>query len=236
MAIDIKKSFYGHVDATPLAAGAAVSEEGCGLVAVFEDGIEKVAPYSGTGAATFVGFAVFRQKDFTTNAKVEALTIPTSAPFTVQLNKSNIVVGQVRVLDIVSNTAIAVVVGAPAAGQVQVNSVTGVLTFNAAEAGKAVSATYRYNLTVLEAQQTFYSAPVNYPDPNFFLQVGVGKGKSRVFTLHFDASRAYTSASVLALGANGIVTVDAAGLCKIPGRVVSAPSANDPYLGVEFLV
>jgi hypothetical protein len=219
MAIDIKRSFYGWTDTQPLAMGATVSVEGQGLVAVLEDNVEKVKPYA-SGSATFVGFARFRQLQFAIGAAVETAVIPATAPFTVELAKNNLVTGQYLVTG---------------ATPTSVDEANGVFTFDGADAGKAISIGYRWNKTVAEAKMTDYEAPVNMPDPNLAGMVGVGKGKSRIYTLHYDASKAFVAGADLRLGAGGIVTVGGTGPAIPNARVVQVPSATDPYLGIEFM-
>ena len=236
MSIDLKRTFFTWSDTQPIAIGALVAEEGSGLVRVLEDGIEKVKPSAGVAGEIVVGFAVFRQKTYGTDALVDTGTVPLAAPFTIQLEQNNLVTGQFRVVDSAGVLFTAVLV-APAAGQVQIDWTTGLMTFNTADQGKVITATYRYNLTVAEAITKFHSDTPNHPDANLFSQVGVGKGKGRVFTNFYDASQDYAAvAPILTLGAGGMITVGALGPV-IPGaRVVQVPSANDPYLGIEFLV
>ena len=157
--IDLKKTFFGHVDSTPLAAGATVSEEGCGLVAVLEDGIEKVRPpvLPTDATAAVAGFAVFRQVDFTVRPIVEQAIVPSVGPFTVQLQHGNLVAGQIRVTDLAG--ALVTPTGVDASG---------LITFAAPAAGMTLKVTYKYNLTMAEAKLLYQEAPTNYPDPNYF--------------------------------------------------------------------
>jgi hypothetical protein len=205
-----------------------VSEEGQGLVAVMEGGVEKVKPSEGLAGEKVVGFAMFRQKTFSTAAVVEDHIVPTAVPYVVELGKQHLIAGQVRVLDVVAGTDIV-----PAA----IDLAHGTLTFTAAESGLSVRVFYRYELTVAEALQQFYEAPTNHPDPNFFSQVGVGKGKGRVFTMLYDQSVNWADAAVVpALADKGMVCNGGVGP-KVPNaRVVQVPSPTDPYLGIEFLV
>lgn len=236
MAVDIKRTWYSHVDSQPLAAGASVSEEGQGMVGVLEDGIEKVMPSTGGGGEVFAGFAVFRQLDFTSRPVVEEITVPGAAPYEVDLANTNLITGQVRVYDVAAATDLLVVGVAPAAGEVQVDLATGKLTFNVAEAGKAMVAYYRHELTLAQAKALYYEAPTNYPDANFFASVGVGKGKGRVYTMFYDDSIDWSSGGVIALGADGILTMGGAGPVVPNARVVKLPSAADASLGIEFNV
>jgi len=227
--IDIKRTFYTWSDTQPVATGETVSEEGQGLVAVMEGGVEKVKPSEGLAGEKVVGFAMFRQKTFSTAAVVEDHIVPTAVPYVVELGKQHLILDQVRVLDVVAGTDIV-----PAT----IDLAHGTLTFTAAESGLSVRVFYRYKLTVAEALQQFYEAPTNHPDPNFFSQVGVGKGKGRVFTMFYDQSVNWADATVVpALADKGMICDGGVGP-KIPGpaRVVQVPSPTDPYLGIEFLV
>ena len=236
MAMDIKRSWFGDTTTNEIATGSAVSEEGQLLQAVLEDGVEKILPATAVGGETIVGFARFRQADHTSRPFIESDTVPASAPYTLETRFNNLVVGQVRVYDATNAVDLTVVVGAPAAGEVQVVHATGALAFNVAEAGVDLVIYYRHNLSLQQALFFYYEAPTNYPDPNFFTQVGVGKGKGQIFTYHYDAAQDYSVNPVLKAGADGIVTVGGAG-SAIPGaRVISVPTEADPALGIEFLV
>ena len=244
--IDLKNSFYGHTDVLPLTTGAVVSEEGCGLVAVLENGVETVRPpvLPTDATAKVAGFAVFRQLNFATAPCVENLVVPTSAPYSVQLTNTNLVLNQVRVHDVVANADFTIVLapGAVAPGSVVVDLKLGTLTFDISAAGHTIAVTYQYNLTVAQAKLLFYEAPTNYPDPNYFASVGVGKGKGRIFTSFFDASCDFSTGAALHLGAGGIITTAAVGPMIPNARVVQLPISTvpntntPPTLGVEFLL
>lgn len=240
--IDIKRTFYTWSDTQQVAIGKTVSEEGQGLVAVMEGGVEKVMPAEAGVGEKVVGFAMFRQKTFSTAAVVEDHIVPTAAPYVVELGKQHLIAGQIRVLDVVAGTDLAPAAAPPAvaAGEFLVDLVHGTVEFNVAEAGKTVRVFYRYDLTVAEAIQQFYEAPINHPDPNFFSQVGVGKGKGRVFTMYYDQSVDWASAAVVPALAgaptNGMICDGGVGPAIPNARVVNVPSPTDPYLGIEFLL
>lgn len=229
MAVDLKKTWFSHTDVCPLTVGATVSEEGCGLVAVLEDGIEKVRcpVLPADAAAKVAGFGVFRQKDFTVRPIVQSVVVPTAMPYTVQLDHQNIVPGQIRCYD---ETAAAPVIPV-------VDPVHGVLTFLVGAAGHTVTVTYKYNMTMAEAKMLYQEAPTNYPDPNYFSTVGVGKGKGRVFTTFFDAAVDFSAATAIKLATGGMITDQTgAGPEVVGARVVQLPTATDPVLGLEFVL
>jgi len=241
--IDIKRTFYTWSDTQPVATGKTVTEEGQGLVAVMEGGVEKVKPAEAGVGEVCVGFAMFRQLTFGTAAVVEDHIIPTAAPFVVELGKQNLITGQVRAYSPadVADFAPAAAPPAVAAGEVLVDLAHGTAEFNgAADGGKTVRVFYRYDLTVAESMQQFYQAPTNMPDPNFFSQVGVGKGKGRVFTMYYDQSVDWANPAVVPALAGaptpGMLCDGGAGPVVPNARVVQVPSPVDPYLGIEFLL
>lgn len=224
MAVDIKKTYYGWTDTSPIALGHTVSIEGQALMGVIEDGVEKVLPTSGS-VGTVVGFARFRQLSFAVDAIVESgLVVPHAAPFTVELSKQNLLAGQWLIK---ADDGLAWAV-APV-----VDEVHGIVTFDGADKDRGFSINYRYEMTVSEAKNKYYEAPVNHPDANIFMQVGVGKGKSRIYTLHYDASVDWTTATPKA-GEAGILA--ARGLDIAGARVIQVPSQFDPFLGIEVNV
>jgi hypothetical protein len=225
-----------------ISLGSTVSEVGQGLVAELIGGVEHVKPATGGGGETFAGFALFRQLSYSTAPMVESVVVPGSAPYEVELKYNNLVTGQIRVHDVLNNVDLTVVGGAPAAGQVQVDYTAGKLTFNAAEAGLEMTVYYRWNLTVAQAEGLFHQAPTNYPDPNYFGQVNVMKGKGRLYTAFYDASLDWSTVApgTISLGVDGILTVGGGAL--VPGaRVVYAPAigvaptASAQLLGIEWL-
>ena len=235
--IDIKRTFYTWSDTQPVAVGMTVDEEGQGLVRVLQNNVETVQPSQGAQGEKFVGFAMFRQLTFGTAALVEQQIVPTAAPFVIELTKQQLLTGQFRVYS--PSDAIDLTPGVAVGPGVYVMDTThGKVTFNGAtEAGKTVVIYYRYQLTVAESILQFYQAPTNMPDPNFFNQVGVGKGKGRVYTMYYDQSVDWSQPTVaIACGMNGILTNGGVGPAVPNSRVVNVPSPTDPYLGIEFLV
>ena len=242
MAIDLRKTYQERVDSTPIAVGSGVTEEGCGLVSVLIGGVEYVKPSAGLAGETFAGFASFRQLSYATAPFVELDTVPGAAPYTIQLQWNNLLAGQLRVHNVLTNSDLLVVGVAPLPGQVQVDYINGLLTFNVAQAGLQMKIYYRWNLTVAQAQTFYYQAPTNYPDPNYFGQVGVMKGKGRLYTAFYDQSVDWTNvaAGAITLGAGGILTTGGAGPVVPGGHVVYAPqigvtpTSGAMMLGVEW--
>jgi len=241
--IDWKRTYYERADATPIALGSTVSKVGQGLVSVLVGGEEHVKPATGGGGETFAGFALFRQLSYSTAPQVQSVVVPGSAPYEVDLKFNNLIAGQLRVYDVLNATDLAIVGAPPVAGEVQPDYVAGKLTFNAAEAGLEMTVYYRWNLTVAQAETLFYQAPTNYPEPNYFGQVNVMKGKGRLYTGDYDASLDWSTvaAGTITLGADGILTVGGAGPLVPGARVIHAPAvgvspvASSQMLGIEWI-
>lgn len=83
----------------------------------------------------------------------EADTVAATAPFTVTVANSATFVADAGVLYATTGLPLTLVASTPAAGQYSVNTSAGVYTFNSADAGKAVLASYTY--TVGGAGQKF---------------------------------------------------------------------------------
>jgi len=234
MSYDLKRSHFSIILEKEVLPGEVLTEEGVLLTASLDPatGTEKVAATAGLATDVVAGFAIRDNADNATTSEVEELTVPSAPnPLVVQLSNNNLVATQVRV---VAETTGALTEGNPAnAGEFSANDATGVLTFNAAEAGQAITVTYRYNLTVAEARLKFFQRNINNEASALFGQVGVGHGHGEIFTDQFDASVDWASAATINSGAGGQVTSGGTGV-ELDARVISVPNVNNPLLGIAF--
>jgi len=166
-----------------------------------------------------------------TQTAVEVLTVPAGGG-AVSLRQNNLVASALRAVGSVSG-ALTPVAGAPAAGEVQVALVTGILTFNAAQAGETVTVTYRYTPTLDEALATWHERSVNNRAQDYFSSVSVGGLEGEIFTTMYDTTLAYAVGGLVYSGAGGLVTSSAASTVVI-GIVSQVPSVADGKLGVKF--
>lgn len=229
---DLKRSQFGKTLGRDLAAGTIVEQEGLLLCSVLEDGEEKAALVAApAGSEVVIGVAKTADSQPSRTARVESVAIPAAGPYTAQLSETNLVSGRVRIA--VNGSALAIVVGAPAAGEVQVNHATGALAFNAAEAGLNAECTYLFDLTVVQSKQRFGERHVNNRDLHSeFGKVEIGTDFVEFYTDQFDASADYAAAGALKLGANGIITKSGAGPA-LNLTVIHVPNAALPLLGVR---
>lgn len=111
-------------------------------------------------------------------------------------------------------------------------SVVGAVVTLTAMSGNNVSITYRHALTVAEARtRVGDSIPGGYAG-NTFGSCGLAK-TGVIYTTAFDTSKNYHAGSALTAGANGLVTIGGTGTV-LNAYVVSLPTDDYPYLGIEF--
>jgi hypothetical protein len=177
-----------------------------------------------------------------TFADVRNYTVPAApGPYTVQLPHANLLLvapatAQAYLWDNTAAAAITVVahiaVPAPGPGNVDIDPVTGLMTFDVAEAEHNITITYRWNLTAIERDLILRQSHVNRGAEDQFGLMTVGYGNCLVYTSMYEADQAYTVGAQLTLGNGGVFTLGGA---TNFGRVVSVPSPGDPYLGVEYI-
>lgn len=236
MAFDLARTRYSLTEELPLAPGVAINEEGAVVKAILVSGKSAAQLTEGTSATeSIVGFsennALVPDQDIVT----EAATIPAAGAVTVQLSHGNLVSGQVYVYDVTASAPMTdVLSGSPTTGQVLVNIISGLLTFNAAQAGHLIQVRYRYNLTIQQRDIIYRQRPVNAKSNTAQLTVTVMRGNGNVFTDQYDVTKDFSTASTLYADANGLVTTDNTKTPILGSRVISVPTAADKFLGFAF--
>ena len=214
-------------------SGKSVPQEGMLLCGALEGGVEKVFPAEGGASEVPVGFSSSTRLLVDKEMVAKEVTIPSAAPYTVDLGYTNLVSGQIRALD--AGVALTVVGIAPAAGEIQPNYLTGVMTFAAADAGKKISIFAKRSLSVEEARSLYREGFLhNARAFEVYDVVSCFEGKGIIYTDQFDVSKDY-SAGGLKTMAGGLITVGGAG-SALPAhvRVISLPSLSNAFLGLEF--
>jgi hypothetical protein len=246
MSYDLKRSHFSVILERKVATGSVITEEGVLLVATLDaaTGEEVVDLSTGSSATEVVaGFAIRDNADNATTSAVEEGTIPAAGTLEVTLSNNNVVTttpgdGSESQLRVVADSLLTLVDdGVPAGGQVAFNPTTGLMTFNAAEAGQAFVATYRYNLTVAEARLRFFQRNINNEAGALFGQVGVGHGHGEIFTDQYNALIDWSAAATaIESGPDGTLDSGGAGGNVLDARVISVPNVNNPLLGVAFSI
>jgi len=188
------------------------------------------------------------------NVTVPAVSVP-AVPLQIQLPNGNLVVttdtwgawipvagaAEVYVWDNTAAipapliTVVHVAPPAPIAGTVDVDPVTGLMTFNAAEAEHNLTVTYRWHLTAVERDLLLRQSHVNRGAEDQFGLMTVGYGNCWLYTSMYVAGDAYVVGGQLYLYDNGLVSATQQGASVAFGRVISVPSPGDPYLGFEYI-
>jgi hypothetical protein len=243
MGYDLKRSHFSLVLEKEVLAGSVITEEGVLLASVLDaaTGTEKVLPTTGSGDV-IAGFAIRDNADNATTSEVESVTVPSSAPFEVQLRNNNIVAstpgdGTTASLSAIQDNGTQMTNADDSSGgasSVGVNDVTGLLEFDGARQGETVVVTYRYNLTVAESRLKFFQRNINNEASTLFGQVGVGQGHGEIFTDQFDATEDWSASVAVKAGAGGIVEGDGGSGVSLDARVISVPNVNNPLLGLAF--
>jgi len=195
------------------------------------------------------GVALISRISAYTFTDVRAVTVPAISvppvPLQIQLPHGNLAItapatAEAYVYDVTAAAALTVVAHvappAPAATQVDIDPVTGLMTFNNAEAEHDLLVTYRWNLSAVERDLILRQSHVNRGAEDQFGLMTVGSGDCLVYTTMYLASDAYTVGAQLYLNDNGLMSVTNAGGTSLAfGTVVSVPAPGDPYLGFEYI-
>lgn len=206
-----------------VAAGVTIAAEGQALVRAVGAPASGVAPSAAASAnEIFAGFAVAgvsaspMAPAYAT--KVETFTVPVSGIVALAFTP---VAGQVGVFD---NTAAAVV----ATPTVVANTVTTLTS------GNVVTVTYRYALSVIQARALVGDTQPGGHAGLVVGQIGVIK-RGTIFTSEFNASVNWAAATAIKVAAGGQITDQTGTGATITGAyVVSVPTADVPFLGIEF--
>jgi hypothetical protein len=231
----------------PLAAGTNIAEEGSLLVQVAGTSSVEAAVSAGVADEVPLGMALLSFIKGSTFTKYQEGAVPAVAPLTFQLARNNLVdvgagVAEAAVYDVTGAAYLTVIApGVPAAGQVAIDTATGLMTFNVAEAGIDFWVRYRYNMTVVEKEDLIRSSHVNRGADEQFESTSVAVGRCRVYTTMYDAQGEWElltqngAGNSPCLGPNGLWSTIAIVAAATPfGRVISLPTVDDPYLGIEY--
>jgi hypothetical protein len=179
-----------------------------------------VGPSQGVAGEVFCGFAIagVSAAPFVEGyeGKVEEFVVPSNG--TVKLSCVP-VAGQVSAFDV---TAGAVDADAAVAGQ----NVSGLT------AGNTVKVTYKTAMSAVQARALMGDAQPGGYSGLVVGMVGTLK-RGTVYTSEFDASVNWAAVTAIKVGAAGMLTDDGNGPA-IEGFVVHVPTADVPFLGVEF--
>jgi hypothetical protein len=206
------------------AAALAVSplQDGTPLTFGLENGVRVVTPCSAAAGESLAGFS-FAQTSAAPVLPSDAVRVESlvsDADGEVVLAKTPLV-GQVVVLNALTRAPIAVA-----------SSAANVLTLTSAE-DTAVEVTYRHALTVKEAVSLVGNQQPGGYTGAMYGQTGVAQ-QGTIYTDRIDASVNWAAATGVKLAAGGILTNQAGSGVAVNAKVVAVPTADYPFLGLQF--
>ena len=208
-------------------------------------GEEVVKPATGAASETFVGIAYLDKHAGVYGTKADyAVTVPAASPYTVTLPDSGIY-GIVGTLNTVTGSALVYDASADASLDYSISG--SVVTFHSSDAGKTVYLTYNYTLTTQQLQQLGISPVASAAATTGTIAIMKGSGELRAYVTNFVPDTAWAVNDDVLLGGSGSGTTSADGTAQLNGffaktsssgvtvgKCFHAPTALDPYLGVEF--
>ena len=208
---------------TNIAPGASVTAEGQALVRAVGAPSAGVQPSMAADAnEIFVGFSLVGTSaapfPVAYANKVEEFIVPASGIVSLALAP---VAGQTFTFNATT--------GAAQTG----HTVTG-KNISGLTVGTTVRVTYKHALTVIQARALQGDTQPGGNVGDYVGQVGIAK-RGVIYTSEFDASVNWSTATAIKLAANGQVTNQAgAGATLVGAYVVSVPTQEVPFLGLEF--
>jgi len=238
--VDFTRSRFEWKRQFSVAPTVNLLEEGTVLIRVPDaSGLgEVVQPSTAAASLRPAGISLQSRISAVTFTGVEEITVPSAAPYTVQLKKTTMVesatptVPELAAWDYSLGVPAYLTVAAAPAALTVVATLGGLLTFPAAQAGDRVRVVYRYILTAIERDELLRQSHVNRGAEDQFGLITVAQGHCVVYTTMYDCFTQYAVGDVLTLDVNGVFSK--AGLTNF-GEVISLPTAGDPYLGVEYI-
>lgn len=244
---DFARSYFQETRQYPLQAGTNIAEEGQLMIAVAGATTVEATTSTGAGGEVPLGVNLLSYIAGTTFTWYETGTIPSVAPYTNTLKFPNIIdvgagVAEAYFYDVTSGAARTIIApGVPNNVQAAINTATGVVTNNVANAGHTFYVRYRFTMTTTQKELLIHSSHINRGAESEFTTVNVGIGHCVVYTTNYDARGVWTLLVQNGAGASPCLgpggrwtTITLSGASTAFGRVISLPTADDPYLGIEY--
>lgn len=241
--IDLARSQFYRIEELPVKSGQTVEVEGAALQSELENGDEVVYKSDADTDQLFVGVSMATTIVPTITSRVEEVTVPSAAPYSVSLEKNNLEgtagtnTGEILVVNS-SGTALTNDTSSgtsPDSGEYYCDYANGDLIFNSAQAGLTMTVTYRYSPTMAEAVQEFYEGHVNNTAYSFYSRISVGKAPCRFYTDQFVGSLDWANATSIKVIAGGLFgDQTSTGTTLSNARVIHVPDTENPMLGIAI--
>lgn len=222
----------------PVVAGVLNLEEGVGLNVIMQNGVAAVQ--AGVGSANtevFGGFAISERTFPALFPQLQTTKVALLTGTTYGITLTRAPVGSFRVFYTATNVALTLGSSTPSAGEYYLTGTT--LSVNSADLAKNVTVQYQYTPTIQDLlalggdnTPTTLSSMVATAGETGVIEAGT------VATSVFDAAvdwTVWTPTIGLKVKAGGVVTIaSGTGATITGGRVVRAPTAEEPFLVINF--
>jgi len=192
-----------------------------------------VQPTTGTSGAYFAGIALNVFTRPSTGVWIDTLVVGSTTP-TVTLSQIPTAASTISV--VVGTTQYSQVGSAPTSTQYTVGGTNNqTLTFNTAAAGQTVVVTYRYNLTIQQAEIFVGDGVAGGYSPSSVTGTVGCIERGIVFTSDFNTSVYWGAGNITNItgASGGLLTTGGTG-CAVTGTVYQIPTTDIPFLGVYF--
>lgn len=214
----------------PVASGQTISQEGQALIADTTGGVFGVKASGGSSGELFAGVSMSQQMTPLYLPAKEQFTVPSGLTFTLGKVPA---ASTIYAYNVTAGSALTVTGSAPSAGEIQVNTTSGLCTFNAAQSGAVVWVTYRYSPTTVEIMSVQGNIPPGGAASATTGTIGVIT-EGDIVTTEFDTAVNWAAANVvIKTGASGLFTIGGNG-ATVNGHVTQVPSVDSPYLGIHI--
>lgn len=214
-----------------------ITAEGQPLVA--DNSLENgVAPCSGSSSEVFVGVSYSQQRSVNAMANIEDIVVAEDGTFSLSFARNSASNCRFALLDANGDeTALALTAatpGSPTTGEIEPVSASSInFHTHADNAGKTIRAYYRYAPTNVQSQMLQGDVLPGGDSGLIVNTVGVIVAGD-VYTTEFDANVDWKAGGTLKVSATGLFTLGGSGTVATGARVISVPTAAQPYLGISL--
>lgn len=218
-----------------IAAGITSIQEGCALVYVLENGVNKMKPSTGAAGEFYAGVALGNPVIPTRTNKIESIKVPATSPYTVTLARAPLADPFIAVEAAGANPRV-VLAKAGAASSTEYAISGSVVTLHSSFAGRTLTVMYPYSISYAEVIQGLpgfdASRVTDLTSVPALGCIAVGE----IYTDMFDPSvdwASFSSSNRIKLAANGMFTIGGSGT-TIEGVVTALPTVTNGYLGMRI--
>jgi len=235
--LDLNKSriFESHVK--DVVTGLVNIPEGAAMVSSRENGISKAKLSAGVATESFIGVSTGRPTMPSIAPKFDSLAVPASSPYTVTLSRP-VSGNDILVVHVAANGTRTTLTAGAATNAGEYSIANGVITVNSSKAGGTLEVSYRYAVTLQEANALYnfsvYGADMSLEHGTVgLITAGI------VYTDQYDVTSDWSTQSravPVRVGPNGLFTLTSNSDANqaITAIVVQVPGAGSPLLGLHI--